>query len=498
MSILSTLQTARTAIDFYSDRLSLIGTNIASMQTPGYDRQRQLPADTFYQQLTAMNAAGGTATAGGVREAGRESIHTVGELAATDQSTDIAINGRGFFPVRDTVSGRDFYTRVGSFDLDDEGFLRLTTGQALLGIQGPPPAFQVSLDAQQKLVFSVDPSSAGATPGTDGGVLQLQAEGARWDAGTLSFADAAAAGGRTFPTLADGSLLTASVFDATLADLAGGRGLDPGLRYASFAELEGAIARNGVSVAQADAALRAVTGEAGLSLAGGTFRTATELRAALDGGVTTLAEIDAALATLAPDGLQPAWARQEDLRAGLAAGLFTEADLDLALAATPLTLGGDTFDGSAGRGWSDLVSVFPVNPGTGQPYSLAEIEEAAPRPLGLQVQPDGTVQWQFSNGTKAPAAWLRLADVRNLATLQPGGENLFVASPDTVLLGDWQTNAPGVGGRGPLAGGYLEMSNVDLTAEFGDLLASQRSYQASSRMLGVMDELLSTVIQLRR
>lgn len=498
MSIFNTLETSRSAIDFFSDRLNLIGVNIASTQTPGYDRQRQLPADNFYQQLSAANASGGTQYAGGVREAGRESIYTVGELARTDQPTDLAINGRGYFPVQDAATGEFMLTRVGSFDLDDDGYLRLSTGQQLMGIQGPQPAFQVSLDAQNNLVFTVDPSVSGATAGTSGGVLQFDTKGPSWGDDTLSFASSAAAGGRAFPTLADGSILTSTALDGALGGLNGGQGLDLGLSFTSFAQLETAVARGGVSSAQADAALLSATGGTGLVLPAGTYTSLSALQGALGDGSTTLAEVDTALAAASPTGLAPAWTSQSDLRAGLASGLYTEADLNVALAASPVTVGGTTFNGAAGQGWSDLESTLALNPRTNEPYTEAEIEAAAPQALGLKVASDGTVQWQFSNGTAAPAAWLRLADVREPNALQPAGDSLYFPTASAVLLGDWQTNAPDAGGRGPLVAGALEMSNVDLTTEFGDLLASQRSFQASSKMLNVMDELLSTVIQLRR
>lgn len=498
MSFLNTLATSRSAIDFFSDRLSLIGTNIASTQTPGYDRQRQLPIDNFYQQLTTANAAGGVSTAGGVREIGRQTIYTVGELASTSQSTDMAINGRGFFPVQDSATGEVFYTRVGSFDLDADGYLRLAGGQQLMGIQGEAPAFQVSLDAQGNLVFTVDPAVAGSTPGTTGQVLQLDTSGAGWSDDTLSFATTAPSGGSIFPVLADGSILTATAFDQALAGLNGGMGLNLGSNYTTFASLETAMARGGVSENQADAALLQATGNAGLTVNGNTYASAAEIRAGLDAGELTMAELDTALAAAAPGGLQLPWATQEDLRAGLNAGLFTEADLNVALASTPLTVGGSTFDGSAGAGWAELSDSLPINPNTGAPYTLAEIEEAAPRAIGVDVGEDGTISWQFSNGTRAPAGWVRLADVRNIDSMTQEGENLFAASSDTVLIGDWQTNAPDAGGRGAIVGGHLELSNVDLTTEFGDLLASQRSFQASSKMLNVMDELLSTVIQMRR
>ena len=498
MSLFNTLETSRSAIDHFSDKLSLIGVNIASTQTAGYDKQRQLASDNFYQQLSAAGVAGGTHLAGGVHGRATESIFTVGELAHSDQSTDLAINGRGFLPVTDPKTGEFFLTRVGNFDLDTNGFLRLPTGEQLMGIQGPPPAFQVSLDAQGKLVFTVAPSSAGATPGDSGQVLQMDMDGVSWNDGSLAFASTAPAGGSTFTVFGDGSIATSESLNKALAGLNGGTGLELGRSYTAFGELERDIAGGGLSEAQANASMMAATGEAGLTVGAHTYSNVRDLRAALDAGTVTMAAIDTAITAASSTGLDPAWNKEADIRNGLAAGLFTESDINTALGTTPLVVGDRTFNGSTDNAWSDLKSIVPVNPRTGQIYTLAEIEEAAPRALGVDIATDGTVNWKFANGTSAPAGWLRLADVRDPGGLQAVGESLFTTTASSVLIGDWQTNIPGEGGRGELIGGALEMSNVDITTEFGDLLASQRSYQASSKMLSVMDDLLSTVIALRR
>lgn len=493
MSLFSILNASRSAVDLFGDRLSLIGKNIASSQTPGYDRQRQLPTDSFYQQLSHAST-GSASSGGGVRGAAVQTVFSMGELSPTDQPTDLAINGRGWFPVSDVDTGELRVTRIGSFDLDEDGYLQLPGGQRLMGIQGPAPAFDVTLDADNRLVYSVADSVASAAPGTEGGVLQLDWQGAGWEEGGLSFATEAPPGGRSFPLLPDGSILTATAVDGALAGLNGGLGLDFGLSYDSFAELENALSRGGLSERQVDGAIQRAAGAEGLSLGENQYRTAAEIRAALDSGEIVMPQVDEALGT----GIKPAWNRYEDLLNGLQSGILSKEQIDLALTGSALNLGGQSFDGSAGSGWSALGSMLPENPATGAPYTMGDIADAAPRALGIQVREDGRVDWEFSNGTTAPAAWLRVADVRNPEALTETGEGVFALSDEAFVIGDWRTGTPGLAGRGSLVSGAIEMSNVDLTTEFADLLASQRSYQASSRMLGVMDELLGSLTQLRR
>ena len=54
------------------------------------------------------------------------------------------------------------------------------------------------------------------------------------------------------------------------------------------------------------------------------------------------------------------------------------------------------------------------------------------------------------------------------------------------------------GGRGALAGGALEMSNVDLSSEFTNLIIAQRGFQANSRVITTSDELLQELVNLKR
>ena len=57
---------------------------------------------------------------------------------------------------------------------------------------------------------------------------------------------------------------------------------------------------------------------------------------------------------------------------------------------------------------------------------------------------------------------------------------------------------PGTSGTGSLASGFLEMSNVDLTREFTDMITTQRGFQANSRIITTSDEMLQDLLALKR
>ncbi|MCY8455137.1 flagellar basal body rod protein FlgG, partial [Bacillus spizizenii] len=59
-------------------------------------------------------------------------------------------------------------------------------------------------------------------------------------------------------------------------------------------------------------------------------------------------------------------------------------------------------------------------------------------------------------------------------------------------------NQPGDGGTGSLKSGFLEMSNVDLTDEFTEMIVAQRGFQSNSKIITTSDEILQELVNLKR
>jgi len=108
---------------------------------------------------------------------------------------------------------------------------------------------------------------------------------------------------------------------------------------------------------------------------------------------------------------------------------------------------------------------------------------------------DGSLIGSFSNGTKQVLAKIALAKFTNPAGLEKAGGSSYVATANSgnVLLG-----AAGDPGIGTLAGGSLEMSNVDLSQEFTNLIVAQRGFQANARIITTSDEVLQELGNLKR
>ncbi|PQZ96036.1 flagellar hook protein [Arthrobacter sp. MYb227] len=108
---------------------------------------------------------------------------------------------------------------------------------------------------------------------------------------------------------------------------------------------------------------------------------------------------------------------------------------------------------------------------------------------------DGTLTGTFSNGAQQAIAQIILGSVANPAGLQKAGGSGHAV---TANSGGIEFGAPGDPGMGNIAGGMLEMSNVDLSQEFTNLIVAQRGFQANARIITTSDEVLQELANLKR
>ncbi|WP_054738619.1 flagellar hook protein FlgE [Cellulosilyticum ruminicola] len=109
---------------------------------------------------------------------------------------------------------------------------------------------------------------------------------------------------------------------------------------------------------------------------------------------------------------------------------------------------------------------------------------------GYSVGSDGIITASYNNGDKRSIAQVVVAEFDNPEGLEKAGENLYTT---TTNSGDFD----GVGKAGIFNTGVLEMSNVDLSSEFTDMIITQRGFQANSRIISVSDEMLQELTQLK-
>ncbi len=108
----------------------------------------------------------------------------------------------------------------------------------------------------------------------------------------------------------------------------------------------------------------------------------------------------------------------------------------------------------------------------------------------------------YSDGSSATTNQVLLQNYRDPTALQRAGDNLFTGFDAAGPVGGSAltaaNNKPGANGLGTVESGTLELSNVDLTEQFANMITAQRSFQASSRIVTVSDSVLEEIVNLKR
>lgn len=150
-----------------------------------------------------------------------------------------------------------------------------------------------------------------------------------------------------------------------------------------------------------------------------------------------------------------------------------------------MTVGGINVDLSAVSGYTGMSTLAVA----GQDGRRAGTLES------FSLGGDGTIIGSFSNGAREAVARVAVANFANPGGLEKTGGSAYRV---TANSGEAVLGTAGTGGLGGVTGGALEMSNVDLSQEFVDLITAQRGFQANSRVITTSDELLGEVVQLKR
>ena len=112
------------------------------------------------------------------------------------------------------------------------------------------------------------------------------------------------------------------------------------------------------------------------------------------------------------------------------------------------------------------------------------------------IDKSGNINVQLSDGTSFVRGQVLLQNFSNPQALAKAGNNLYTWSATAGALAT--AAAPGSNGVGDIQAESLELSNVDLTKEFADLITTQRAFQANARIITTSDELMQETVNLKR
>ena len=167
-----------TALQANTEAMGVIGDNIANVSTTGFKGCRMDFANLLSQSVGGYT---GQEIGSGVTVSKLSRDWTQGSIQATSNATDLAINGNGFFVVKDDA-GNEFYTRAGIFHFDKEGYLVDNNG---FRVQGDGGDIQLS-DTTGTSSISISSAgvitsfSAGDTTGTEVGTITLATFPCNW------------------------------------------------------------------------------------------------------------------------------------------------------------------------------------------------------------------------------------------------------------------------------------------------------------------------------
>jgi len=131
MSLTASFYSALSGLDANSTAMQVIGNNIANLNTTGFKSSSVQFEDVLGQSLSTVSGTYGLGV--GTKISSVDDNFTQGSLDTTNVATDLAVNGQGFFIVRDQTSEEDYYTRAGHFSMDNQDYLVDSQGQRVQG-----------------------------------------------------------------------------------------------------------------------------------------------------------------------------------------------------------------------------------------------------------------------------------------------------------------------------------------------------------------------------
>lgn len=559
MGLSSSLYSGITGLTAHGEKMTVIGNNLANVNTTGYKGANMYFEDFVSQDVST---AGGIGQVGrGVRVAAIYADFGQGSLETTTESTDMAISGDGFFTVSPKGLDQQYYTRAGIFRFDNDGYLvdphgypvqgweveqasasvatatstELNTGNSgpriigtptdirLENFQSPPKA-----TSQVSMVTNLDPSMASRSNNSAAPYFALMQN---WDGseepplagGNYSYSSTV----KVFDDVGAAHNMTVYFDQVTLSNAGG----DTVWEYIVTIDPEEDQRR--LSGADGNLTTLAGTSAAGLLMTGTmTFRTGQlvgmssftlQSNGGVNGGSMSLDSWQ--LADFSTQGYPVLTANflGRSNASSTAQDDATLMEINFGLRCTDLTSNGT---GGVTAGWGSVTPPLALtaadvantisNTGILPSFKDTEISALATQSYdtggsstlfqnqdgysagvlqGVSVSRDGILTGRYSNGQSIELYSLTLATFTDKWHLRREGGNLFSSTNES---GPALTGQAGDQGKGTVDGNSLEVSNVDMGNEFVKMITTQRGFQANTKVITSTDSMLGEVIAMKR
>lgn len=514
----------------HQTRMDVVGNNIANVNTVGFKSSSVNFADTFYQTVSSATGADATTGAAGTnaKQIGLGSsvasittnITDQGGTSTTNRALDVAINGDSFLIVKS--AGATYFTKSGAMNVDANGTLYCTTNGATVQGWVANKDGDIIKDRVQDLdVMSAEnmyyePTATsnitlkGNIDKMDSQLTVTKKDDADKDAAitdqgypmTFSFfdnlgqlysvkmyvykqdTDANNGGGTDDTKLTNYSVALADVYDENGDSIFVEKGVgDDGLTSYKATGVKISFGGCEFTVADGDDAVDEKTGAFKLSSDGaptlsfvtetGEFKSVTEK------------EGDKKIPETSKDSGNCIMFCITD--AGNRDNTFSDYN-------TTTDKGGVKIDFSTLTQYSQSgVSSTSYTKGDKDGYGTGN---QAGEMSGISIDSKGYVLGTYSNGSKKVLAQIAVTTFANPSGLEAVGDSMFAASRNSGEFNGVGSDIGTTGGSFTV--GALEMSNVDLAAEFTTMITTQRGFQANSRIITTSDSMLEELVNLKR
>lgn len=449
----------------HQTRMDVIGNNISNVNTTGFKRGRVNFQDMISQQLAG--AAKPTEELGGVNPkdiglgmtiATVEQVFTQGNLQTTGVSTDVAIQGNGFFILKN--GDESFYTRNGVFGLDRDGTLvNPANGMRVQGWMAR------ELNGEQVVQTAATPTDL---------VIPV---GSKDPAKATENVHFACNLNKNTPEILEG---------ASANDIAAGTWPIEQEIYDSFGNKH-----------LLNMSLRRVVGSPNT----------WEATVNVDANNADFTQTRVGFGTT--DGVQNTFIIEFDNFGTLRSVTDSSGNVSNTEGEVVLTTSYTVPEAEPDVNGNPARHTFNINLGTigsmkdtitqsaskSSTKGISQDGYALGYLSNFKIDSSGTITGVYDNGTNRVIGQIALATFSNDRGLEKAGDSTYV---ETNNSGQARIGESGVAGKGSLLAGALEMSNVDLSEQMTDMIVTQRGFQSNAKTIQTSDTLLETVLSLKR
>lgn len=454
----------------HQTKMDVIGNNIANVNTVGFKSSKVLFRDVLYQ--TTSSATGATATTGGTNASQiglgskissiATTISENGSAQSTNNPYDLMLTGDSFFVVG--RAGNNYFTKVGAFQVDEAGCLVTTDGYQVMGWQvNPEDPTAIKKDTVTPIYIESEKNKVSSPEQTSKSFL----------AGNIDLTDKDL-------TSIDGYPMSMTIYD------------NLGYNYTIKFRLTQDPSMTDKSLY--NLTIDSIKNAENVEILGGddpTTPTVTEGGYTATMGGATSVQVKFNADTGAFEYVGAVGGKESLLRItpnSAANGNVFESVIN----AEPVN--GITVDFSnmtmySSNGKSTVKMIRGGTDAIGGGRAIGELTD-------VSIDSSGLIYGVYDNGETKLLGQLVVAKFTNPMGLEAVGSSLYKATQSSGQFDGMGTSVIETGGK--MTQGVLEMSNVDLSTEFTEMITTQRGYQANSRIITTSDAMLEELVNLKR